>query len=560
MKTALALLLALSASAAHAANVDENLAPAPDGAYSYTPPQKAKDGVYIIDIYDEDDDRYARVWNTAPTLDEGRKVGKIETFYPGSGYLKTRVPLNEAGRRDGEMVTFDEDGNVMGRTPYDDGSKNGTEVWYWADGKTQRETTWKDGALSGPWRLYYEDGTLSAENNHVDGHIDGVERKYHENGKLAAEIHWSMSRRDGPYRDYDKDGNLIEEGQYVDGAADGVVTEYWPSGARRAERHYATGKPTGSAKRWSESGELVAQTDYAADGSEVRIRKWKDGELIWLQEPVQIEGRGEGRKTVEHYGNFTETEIKADGYLLFTKYLNDKLLDRTELVDGEYRGLFVSTTEIDQITTRVHYVDGKEDGLYTRDWRGREWDRGYYDHGKRVGDWRRVENAGDVIHETYDDDGKLTGAQRTYGTNGELKRLATYDHGVLNGLYKELDGDRMIAGGRYVDGGKHGEWLEQVPYRDETKQGRYDHGIKDGRWTTFDGHGYRIAVTSFSNGLKDGPLYLLAENGALTEVQMWKDDKRDGTTTYYDAEGQVSHQLWRDGRPQADTLPASNLP
>ena len=114
----------------------------------------------------------------------------------------------------------------------------------------------------------------------------------------------------------------------------------------------------------------------------------------------------------------------------------------------------------------------------------------------------------------------------------------------------------MIAGGRYVDGEKHGEWLEQVPYRDETRQGRYDHGIQEGRWTTFDGNGYRIAVTSFSNGMKDGPSYILAENGALEEMQMWKDDKRDGATTYYDADGPVSHQPWRDGRLQGDAVPA----
>ncbi|AJY47799.1 hypothetical protein TM49_22355 [Martelella endophytica] len=456
------------------------------------------------------------------------------------------------------MLTFDEAGNIAARTPYKDGEKDGTEVWYWADGKTRREITWKDGVLNGPWRSYYQDGKLEAENDHVDGRIDGVERKYHENGKLAAEVHWALSKRDGPYRDYDKDGNLIEEGHYVDGAADGDVTEYWPSGERRALRHYVMGKPTGSAKRWSRSGELVAQTDYAEDGGELRNRKWKDGELIWLEEPVAIEGRGEGRKTVERYGNFTETEIKAEGYLLFTRTLNDELIDRHELVDGKYRGLFVSTTDLDKITTRVHYVDGKEDGLFTRVWRGRELERGYYDHGKRVGDWRRVEHSTDVVHETYDADGKLTGEQHTFALNGKLKTLATYDHGTLDGPYKELDGEQVIAGGNYVDGQKHGDWLEQAPYRDETRQGRYAHGVKEGRWTTFDGNGYRTEITSFSHDRKDGPSYILAENGAVEEVQMWKHDKRDGYTTYYDDEGPVSHQLWRDGWLEGDAFPAGD--
>ena len=557
MKRILALLFVLAASGAQAATVNNDLEPAKDGDYRYTPPkQEKRDGVYVIEIYDANDDLYARVWNTAPTLDKGHKVDKYEIYYP-SGALKSRTPLNDAGQPDGEERTFDKEGNLAAVTPYKNGQKDGTETWYWIDGKKRAVKTWKDGVLNGPWQEYYKNGELEVESTYVAGGSDGVERKYYENGQLSAEVHWSDGKRDGPYMDYDKDGNLLEKGNYVNGVADGDVIEYFPSGERRAERHYVMGRPTGSAKRWMKSGQLVSQTDYADDGSVIKKRNWSaEGELTWLEEPVEVEGLGPAHKTVEYNGNMVDTEIRADGYLLRTVYVGDTLWDRVEMVDGKYQGLYVSTTRIDQIKTRVHFIDGEEDGLYTRSWRGRELDRGYYDHGKRVGEWRRTEQSTYIIKETYNDEGKLTGEQRSFRKpDGKLMKIATYKDGTLDGPYKEFKDDRMVAGGLYVDGVKEGKWLEKIPFRETSRGGTYDKGRKQGRWKLYDGNGYPIAITTFKDDRKDGPAYILADNGALEEVQMWKDNKREGYVTYYDDKGPVSRKLFRDGRLVKSFIP-----
>ncbi|WP_319520318.1 hypothetical protein [uncultured Martelella sp.] len=447
--TTTALSLLLAGTTALAATVDRDLNPDPDGAYTYTPPEDVTDGIYTIDVYDDDGNRYARVWNTEPTLGEGHRVDKYELYYP-EGQVRKRVPLNADGQPHGDAQTWDED------------------------------------------------------------------------------------------------GNLIEQSHYSDGELDGDVLEYWPSGQKRAERHFDMGLPTGSERRWSREGALVSQVDYNEYGEMVRNEKWKDGKQIWLEEPVEIEGYGKGWKTVETNGKFVDTEIKTDGYLLITLYRGDKMLDRRELVDGEYKGLFVSTTKIDQITTRVHFVDGEEDGLYTRVWRGSEIERGHYDHGKRVGKWKRIEGSVLVVHEFYDDDGKLDGEQRTTTMHGSLRKVENYDHGVLDGLYAEYRDDEVIVAGYYEDGEKEGGWRETSPYTTRFREGHYENGIRQGRWSLLDENGYRLEVTTYSDGVEDGPHYIFAEDGAIEEVQMWRDGDRDGYTTFYDETGAYAHNLWRN--------------
>lgn len=544
--TALALFLALPIVAV-AETVNESLRPDPGGAYDYTPPETASDGVYEIEIRDGQGNLYARARSTAPRLGDGHMVGAYELFHP-SGALRERVPLDGEGLLHGEARSWDEAGNLAAVTPYEHGRKQGTETWYWDNGGIRRAMTWAAGTLHGPWRSFYRNGQVEVDDPYAKGRLDGVERKYHENGVLASEVQWSAGKRDGPFRNYDSDGNLTGEGRYVDGRADGRMLEYWPSGEPRSERHFDAGVPVGAAKRWSEDGELIERTDHADDGSLLRERRWRDGRRTYLREPVMVEGHGPGEKIVESQGNRVETEIRAGDYFLFTRELDGELFDRSEMVGGEYTGLFVATGNIDGERTRVHFVEGEEQGLFTVTWHGETLERGHYDRGRRVGDWQRVEQYGQVIHETYDEAGTLHGERRVVTRCcGKLVRLETFDHGTLNGPYKELRDGTLVNGGSYAGGMKTGLWTETEPYRSEVWTGRYEAGRRTGTWTLADAEGYRIEVADYAADDRDGPRYLLAPDGALEEVQMWRGGRREGYTTYHAEDGTVAHELWRDG-------------
>ncbi|WP_417742794.1 hypothetical protein [Salipiger sp.] len=560
-RTATALILCLGLPAmASAERVGADFAPDPKGDYTYEPPEVtevAEDGVYHIEIRDLDGVLHARVRNTEPELGEGHLTDHYDLFHL-SGELKQRVPVNENGDPHGEALTWDTEGRRAAVTPYRHGHRHGTEVWYWDTGDVRLRKGWKEGTLHGPWQEFYRNGQIELEETYVDGRLEGVQRKFHKDGQLASVSHWSAGERDGIYRNFDAEGRVLQEGRYLAGNLDGTVREYWPSGELRKERTLERGTPVSPEKQWSEDGELVRQVDFTDEGAFRRERRWRDGALIWLREAVTIEGYDPGFKTVEIAGDTVETEIKAGAYYLFTRERGDALTDRTEMIDGDYTGLFVATGTIDGEVTRVTFVDGKEHGLFTKVWQGETLDKGRYEHGHRVGDWVRTESYGRVIHESYDEAGELHG-ERRYVTRccDDLLLLETYDHGTLDGPYKEMKEGELVTGGTYVDGQKSGHWQETVNYGSEVWTGTCEADRRTGTWTRVDSDGYRLEVADFAAGERDGPTYLFAEDGAVRTVQMWRHGQRHGYSSYYGDDGTVQHDLWRDGQPVAPDAPSS---
>ncbi|RVV97309.1 hypothetical protein EKE94_14960 [Mesobaculum littorinae] len=369
-----------------------------------------------------------------------------------------------------------------------------------------------------------------------DGHPVGMIERFHPDGSLSARTPLNAT-----------------------GTPDGTLTRFWPSGDKRAERHVADGQPVGLSRRWSRDGALIRETEFTEDGSFVRERRWTDGTLTYLREPVAIEGHGTGEKITEYVGNFTETDTRADGYRLTTRHLHDKLLDRSEVIDGQLQGDYVHTEPIDRITSRVGYVDNEEHGLYTRVWKGEVLDRGRYDHGKRVGDWQRVESYGTTILETYDQQGRLNGARRRIGMNGERQSLETFVDGTLDGPFETRASDgSLMEKGRYDAGRKAGPWHEREPYGREVWRGSYEDGARTGRWDRLDGDGYLLEVVHYRDGDRHGLRYLLRPDGALREVQDWSGDMRDGYTTFYSEGRPVLRELWRDDVMEMADVPLSS--
>ncbi|MBL3574156.1 hypothetical protein JMK10_21955 [Rhodovulum sulfidophilum] len=346
-----------------------------------------------------------------------------------------------------------------------------------------------------------------------------------------------------------------EAGVAADGQAADVRTEHWPSGKLRSQRHFVDGREVGLSRRWSREGALIRETRFSDDGKVLHDRHWKDGKLVHERLPVTVEGHGAGEKIVERYGSITETDIRAEGYRLTTRHRGDELIDRSEVIDGQIQGRYILTGRIDNDVSRVTYVDNQPHGLFTRTWRGETLERGMYDHGTRIGEWLRTERYGTAIHEVYDPEGRLDGTRREIGANGQLRRLETYVHGTLDGPWEERDREgRLLSGGAYSEGQKTGPWREGGPHGEEYWQGSYVAGLRNGPWERFDAQGYRLERVRYEDGTRDGLRYLFRPDGAVGEVQSWKNGERDGYTTRYEDGLPVGRDLWRDGRPVATGL------
>lgn len=347
-----------------------------------------------------------------------------------------------------------------------------------------------------------------------------------------------------------------EAGVAADGQAVDVRTEHWPSGKLRSQRHFVDGREVGLSRRWSREGALIRETRFSDDGKVLHDRHWKDGKLVHERLPVTVEGHGAGEKIVERYGSITETDIRAEGYRLTTRHRGDALIDRSEVIDGQIQGRYILTGRIDNDVSRVTYVDNQPHGLFTRTWRGETLERGMYDHGTRIGEWLRTERYGTTIHEVYDPEGRLDGPRREIGANGQLRRLETYVHGTLDGPWEERDREgRLLSGGAYSAGEKTGPWREGGPHGEEYWQGSYVAGLRNGPWERLDAQGYRLERARYEDGARDRLRYLFRPDGAVGEVQSWKDGERDGYTTRYEHGLPVGCDLWRDGRPVATGLP-----
>ncbi|MBB5320188.1 toxin-antitoxin system YwqK family antitoxin [Marinobacter oulmenensis] len=265
----------------------------------------------------------------------------------------------------------------------------------------------------------------------------------------------------------------------------------------------------------------------------------KDQKTV-TRETVTIEGHGKGTKTVTTYGNFTETRIEAGDYSLFTKKrgkmqgsfgeMEAQLVERQEKVGDTLVGLYITTSDLEPLTTSVPYLDGKKHGLYKEEWWGQTIARGQYDHGKRVGEWMRE---GDIF-ENYDSQGQLHGESRSLDTAGNLIELKTYNHGVLDGPYKKLSRGKLQTAGMYKNGKKSGQWQEIAPYKGTKSIGSYRDGERQGAWKFYDRNGYLSKQATYEEGEYNGPLYELREDGSLASIEIWKDGKRQGYPTYYD--------------------------
>lgn len=435
---------------------------------------------------------------------------------------------------------------------------DGVQKDFFDDGTLAREITRSGGELDGPSRLYYPSGQLEEEQFYVAGRIDGVERKFHENGQLASEIHWTNGKRDGEFRNYDRDGNLTMQGTYAMGNPTGTHTEFWPSGKKRAERHFDNGREVGLSQRWSREGELTREEEFTDAGDFVRERRWDDGELAMLREPIQIDGHGRSEKLTEYEGNFTETDIKAEGYRLTTRHLKDELIDRSEVINGQMQGSYISTDPIQRDVTRVTYVDNQPNGLFTRTWRGKVLDRGIYDHGKRIGQWRREETTPFVELENYDAEGRLDGEQLTLGIARKVRMRVTYAAGTLDGPYESYGPeDEVLEKGQYDMGQKTGPWQEMSGNLEDHLSGHYAQDERDGRWNITDADGHPVEVVHYRMGDEDGLHYLFSPDGAVDEVQAWQGGVRDGYTTYYEDGRPVLRDLWRNGSLTEMDLPVN---
>jgi len=205
--------------------------------------------------------------------------------------------------------------------------------------------------------------------------------------------------------------------------------------------------------------------------------------------------------------------------------------------DKPFTGDCESCHQNGRVQRRVHFTDGKEDGLDTTFYesgcpqivralvQGVEhgtwyymydstqllaWEMNYYmgeKHGKHIffklqeDDRRRLDT---TKWENYDM-GVLDGWRRTYHDNGVLKTEVKYDRGTYHGPFRTFNDERVIVQElNYKEGEKDGE---NIYYYDDgtlLRTESWDEGVKHGEFKTFYYNQAIQVIESYRKGRKHG--------------------------------------------------------
>jgi antitoxin component YwqK of YwqJK toxin-antitoxin module len=130
-------------------------------------------------------------------------------------------------------------------------------------------------------------------------------------------------------------------------------------------------------------------------------------------------------------------------------------------------------------------------------------------------------------------DGKKQGLWEEFYDNGQLGKVCSYRHGKADGNVTEYFFDGGIkTSGTMADGKKDGLFREFFSNGRKMKEELYSHGVLHGQYRTWVENGSPETQGYYRNGAKDS-LWKSWIEGILFVQENYKNDKREGLTTYY---------------------------
>ena len=190
----------------------------------------------------------------SPTVVLGDLVHRDELYFrkfsvcPFTGWVKGKTVRGwiRDGKKDGEWITFWDNGQLKSKGLWLSGVRQGPWVWYFSDGDPSQNGSFLNGEKHGSWKVYwdnpseiiYEDGQflsvpVESETNYFSvGQYENGKRvgeliRYHQNGGIDYKGRFNKnSKREGPWVYYFSTGQVDTEGSYKNGIRDGTWFDY----------------------------------------------------------------------------------------------------------------------------------------------------------------------------------------------------------------------------------------------------------------------------------------------------------------------------------------------
>jgi antitoxin component YwqK of YwqJK toxin-antitoxin module len=345
---------------------------------------------------------------------------------------------------------------------------------------------------------HYENGEKSSRGRVDQFGRSGMWKFWDEEGQLHHTAVFFHDTLNGRYTEYNKCKDVVVEGQYERGYKDGVWRFYNDEGKMVSENTFDNGKLHGRQVTWYENGDvremLVCENDMI-----VTRKAWYPGGRI---------------RTVESYKNGLN---EGTWYTYPEPFNEDDTFPSAsdQYVDGKLHGwhyAFLDGKKVEEI----HYTDGETDGTCSR------WD----DHGHLLSEESFVKGQRNGVCTYYDcsrvlrtityKNGELHGAKNDYDRTGNLILTTWYTAGYRDSV-KTYHNNGTVATRRVYAIGSSG--LESSEYTEWNEDGvkllygRYLGEQKYGEWYTYYPDGKKRSLTTYVDGVVNGPYTRWYANG-----------------------------------------------
>jgi antitoxin component YwqK of YwqJK toxin-antitoxin module len=163
------------------------------------------------------------------------------------------------------------------------------------------------------------------------------------------------------------------------------------------------------------------------------------------------------------------------------------------------------------------------------------------ENGNKNGQWKGYyDDSKNLKYEGQFENGKEIGIFTFYDNIKSKKIVATRDFSANDGSSYTIiyNGKFKVSEGKVIDKIHEGEWKfyhlrsDTLMTVENYKKGAL-HGVKKVFYNT----GLLAELTTFENGIKDGPYQKVAENGVVMEESIFKNGAYDGSAIFREAAG-----------------------
>ncbi len=322
----------------------------------------------------------------------------------------------------------------------------------------------------------------------------------------------------GKWEYFDEKGNTIEIRNYYKDKLNGKLTMFYPNGKPRYIGYFKKDLQDSIYQEWFENGNLAIEANY------------KNDQLFGFRKTFYVDGR---QQALEEY-------IDSTKYLQ-EFWLPDSLHTQTVIKGNGEASYFHPNAEIKEWYT---YKNGLPHGEFVeRSIYGFDLLTGFFNEGKKTGEWKFYYYTGDLEKVCTYEDGKLSGKYQYFYDKNRINVEGYYKNGQKSGVWTWYtnEGKRDMSG-TFKEGKQDGLWTYWYPTGELSYTAHYKEDKKDGTWSYFYKNGAKFKKGDFSNDEKNGKWETWYENGILLMSGDYQNGKEEGEWLNYWENGKLKNR------------------